>query len=98
MKQNLRMTNFKYQNLLHKAMESGLQLDDFEFETVDINEILDDTYLEAATSKEISVNYTDLPVDTEAIFEKASANVAKITGVHRNEKDTVIYNLKNQLM
>ena len=42
----MRTTNFKYQNLLHKAMASGLQLDEVEFETVNITEIIKDTYLE----------------------------------------------------
>ena len=42
----MRVTNFKYHNLLHQAKESGLQLDEFEFETVNITEIIDDTYLE----------------------------------------------------
>ena len=46
MKKSMRVTNFKYQNLLHKAMGAGLQLDEFEFETVNITEIIDDTYLE----------------------------------------------------
>ena len=50
MKNRMRVTNFKYHNLLHQAKESGLQLDEFEFETVNITEIIDDTYLETLTN------------------------------------------------
>ena len=41
LKHNMRLTHFKYHNLIFKAKDAGVQLEECEFETVNINEVLD---------------------------------------------------------
>jgi hypothetical protein len=68
LKHSLRFTDLKYKQLLRKAKHAGLQFTDLEFETVDIQEYLE-TELEKSYDNSLSLNYTDLPMDTETIFE-----------------------------
>jgi hypothetical protein len=54
--------------VLNKAAEAGVELKDLEFETINIEDYFD---LEAERSMEnsITLTYSDLPIDTETIFE-----------------------------
>jgi hypothetical protein len=71
LKHTLQITDLKYKNVLTKAAEAGVELKDLEFETINIEDYFD---LEAERSQESSlmVTYSDLPIDTETIFEQMS--------------------------
>lgn len=74
-------------------------MDDFEFETVSINEVLDtDRHMNHAENDSIELNYTDLPIDNEDVISTCRPNTARLSDVSvefYEQTDNTIYQIKN---
>ena len=95
------MSDLKYKMLLSKVMDTGWQIDDLEFERYDLNDLLEtEENVDDKLEKSIQINYVDLTIDPETIFEvnPYSQKIREKMGDHAEmSKQLEIFHLRNQL-
>ena len=57
------MTNFRYNRLIQKTLDAGVNLKDLEFEIIDFNDILQQPTRDTDVDKSIEIPYADIPTE-----------------------------------